>query len=292
MSEILSVSGVNLHLLGDKQAHDAFALSHCLSRISAAVSKSALAERISFVAGVSTAREIFAACTEIREAHRRAVIIIDAYESVSGKHTRESIIDSLEKEGFQFLTIDGAISLLGSTTQYLYPYAKAEVSASVVAISNDLQQVLLVKRAAEPFKGMYALPGGFLRPLVETMEQCACRELSEETGLQLNPELLRLVTVRSELGRDKRGQVIDHSYLATVPSFAGLDLRPSDDASVIGLFPIDEALNLALAADHSKILFEAVRKYVKETSLLKRFVSQASQLIRTCKSSSPIIVEA
>ena len=280
MSERPENSGVFLRLLGDKRSHEAFALSCSVEQISHAVQASILAERITFVAGVSGPLEIFEACSEIRSSGRRAVVLIDAFETTGGQQNRQSILDTLDKDGFQFLTIEGALSLLRSTNQFVYPYAKAEVSTSVIAIAEKQDQVLLIKRDADPYRGFFALPGGFLRPLVETMEQCACRELLEETGLHVVPEQLKLVSVRSELDRDTRGQVIDHNYLVSLPTFEGLNLKAADDAAKLTVVSVEEAMNLTLAADHSKILRDAICKYRKESGFFKRLAIQANQIFR------------
>ena len=71
--------------------------------------------------------------------------------------------------------------------------------------------ILLVRRAEEPFAGSYSLPGGFLRP-DETIEGAACRELTEETGV-VQPRILPLKTY-SALDRDPRGWIISCAFLA------------------------------------------------------------------------------
>lgn len=74
-------------------------------------------------------------------------------------------------------------------------------------------QVLLIRRGIPPYEGMWALPGGFLRPN-EDIEGCARREIREETGV--SPMLLLPVGVFSDLDRDPRGRVISHAYAAVL----------------------------------------------------------------------------
>jgi len=72
-------------------------------------------------------------------------------------------------------------------------------------------RLLLVKRGISPYRGHWALPGGFLRA-DETIEACALRETFEETGLR--PQTLIPTEVRSDLNRDPRGRVISHCFAA------------------------------------------------------------------------------
>ncbi len=287
-----AVSPVQLCVLGDSTDHDAFALSHALSKLEQAANETSLAEKITLVAGVSNGTEIFDACAKIRRAGRRAVIVVDAFESRDPRLSQEAILDRLESQNYQFLRIEGALALLRSSNQFLYPYAKAEVSASVIVVSESDARVLLVKRAAEPFKGMFAIPGGFLRPLMETLEECACRELKEETGLSVSPAQLSLVAVRSELERDNRGQVIDHSYLVILPFIDIQELNAGDDAAQVILSPFADALRMQLAADHRRILRDAFVKYKAYSNPLKRLAAKLASWFRPTEAGSSTLLEA
>ena len=68
---------------------------------------------------------------------------------------------------------------------YAYEYPRAAMTADAVIFGFDGQdlQVLLVERGVEPYKGCWAFPGGFWK-MDETIEECAQRELMEETGLE------------------------------------------------------------------------------------------------------------
>ncbi|MBR4837718.1 MAG: NUDIX hydrolase [Bacteroidales bacterium] len=67
---------------------------------------------------------------------------------------------------------------------YTYEYPRPAVTADCVVITKENEpQVLLIQRGNEPFKGCWAFPGGFMN-MDETTEQCAVRELEEETGFR------------------------------------------------------------------------------------------------------------
>ena len=113
--------------------------------------------------------------------------------------------------------------------------------------------IVLIKRKHEPFKGQWALPGGFLENGNETLEEAAARELFEETSLQTNPSELRLVGVYSDPKRDPRGHVIAHVY--EVRRYSG-KLKASDDAADARVF---KELPENLAFDHGKILVDYLK---------------------------------
>ena len=86
-------------------------------------------------------------------------------------------------------------------------------------------RVLLIPRRNEPFKGEYALPGGFV-DIGETVEAACRREVLEETGLAVAE--LRLVGVYSDPGRDPRGHTVSVAFTTTLQSAP--QPRPGSDA--------------------------------------------------------------
>lgn len=108
--------------------------------------------------------------------------------------------------------------------------------------------IIFVKRKHEPFKGYWALPGGFLNMGKETLEEAAVRELFEETNLRADLDSLILIGVYSYPKRDPRGHVIDHVYEAV--EYSG-ELRAKDDAAEVKVF---KRLPKKLAFDHREIL--------------------------------------
>jgi 8-oxo-dGTP diphosphatase len=113
-------------------------------------------------------------------------------------------------------------------------------------------RVLLIRRGHPPFKGKYALPGGFV-DIGETVEEACRRELQEETGVKAGR--LELVGVYSDPNRDPRGHTCSVAFLARVGRAAA---TAGDDAASAEW--VEGWSKLDLAFDHSKILRDAQRK--------------------------------
>jgi 8-oxo-dGTP diphosphatase len=112
-------------------------------------------------------------------------------------------------------------------------------------------KIVLIRRGHEPFKGWLALPGGFVEK-DETVEQAVVRETKEETGL--DTEIVRLIGVYSEPGRDPRGPTVSVCYRLRV---TGGSPRASSDAAAVELFAPDRLPPLAF--DHGRMIEDARR---------------------------------
>ncbi|MBR4921193.1 MAG: NUDIX hydrolase [Prevotella sp.] len=136
---------------------------------------------------------------------------------------------------------------------YTYKYPRPAVTADCIVMTNEpLPKVLLIQRGFDPFKGCWAFPGGFMN-IDETTEQCAIRELEEETGLKL--ENLKQIGAYSKVDRDPRGRTITVAYLAIVDT--PLEVKGLDDAAKAQWFPIDALPPLAF--DHEDIMRDAAK---------------------------------
>ncbi len=112
-------------------------------------------------------------------------------------------------------------------------------------------RVLLVRRGQPPFRGLWALPGGFVE-LRETVEESVVRELFEETGLRARPS--KLIGVYSGPDRDPRKPTTTVAFLMRG---RGGNPRGGDDAEAAAWVPIGEVGPLAF--DHAEILRDALR---------------------------------
>lgn len=144
---------------------------------------------------------------------------------------------------------------MSHTTTHTYEYPRPALTSDIVVFGYDGRQlhILLVERGLEPFKGLWALPGGFMH-IDETIDQCAQRELREETSV--SGAYLRQFGVFSDVHRDPRGRVVTVAFLALV-SKSDYQLVAGDDASKAEWFVHDELPPLAF--DHSKIIAEAMK---------------------------------
>jgi 8-oxo-dGTP diphosphatase len=135
---------------------------------------------------------------------------------------------------------------------YEYPHPAVATDIAIFTLRMGALNVLLIERGAEPFKGAWALPGGFLQP-DEELDQCARRELSEETGV--DAEVLAPFGNFSAPDRDPRERVISVAYLALLASDE-LRLEAQTDAAQACWFPLGQLPRLAF--DHDTILGRAL----------------------------------
>jgi len=118
-------------------------------------------------------------------------------------------------------------------------------------LRDDALQVLLIRRRNDPFKGTWALPGGFIEP-DEPLEDGAARELKEEAGI--GGVYLEQLCTFGRPDRDPRQRVISVAYYALAPA-DGLTPRAASDAEAVGWFPLDDLPLLAF--DHDEIVATA-----------------------------------
>lgn len=144
-----------------------------------------------------------------------------------------------------------------SENRYCYKYPHPSVTADCVIFGFDgvSIKVLLIQRGIEPYKGKWAFPGGFMQ-IDETVEECARRELEEETGLK-NASVEQFYTF-SDVNRDPRERVITVAHYALVRLS---EVNGGDDAASAQWFAENEIPSLAF--DHDRILRMA-RNCLKE----------------------------
>jgi 8-oxo-dGTP diphosphatase len=136
---------------------------------------------------------------------------------------------------------------------YAYPHPAVATDIAVFTLRRGGLNVLLIERGAEPFRGAWALPGGFLQP-DEELDACARRELREETGVET--DVLLHFGNFSAPDRDPRERVISVAYLALLPSDE-LRLAADTDAAQAKWFRLDALPRLAF--DHELILDRALQ---------------------------------
>ena len=136
---------------------------------------------------------------------------------------------------------------------YTYKYPRPAVTADCVVITKEAEpRVLLIQRGIEPFKGCWAFPGGFMN-MDETTEQCAIRELEEETGLVVSD--LQQIGAYSKVDRDPRGRTVTVAYLVRID--APVPVTGQYDAAKAEWFPLSSLPPLAF--DHEDIMKDVIK---------------------------------
>lgn len=137
---------------------------------------------------------------------------------------------------------------------YKYPRPALTVDCVVFGLDDEGLKVLLIRRGVEPFRGRWALPGGFVH-VEETLEQAARRELHEETGVE-RLYLEQLYTFDAP-GRDPRERVLSVAHYALV-KLRDHRVRAATDAREAAWFAVSALPKLAF--DHDRILETALAR--------------------------------
>ncbi len=139
---------------------------------------------------------------------------------------------------------------------YEYPRPAVTVDCAIFNLASKKPMILLIRRGGEPFKGSYALPGGFVN-IDETAETAAARELFEETGLKLGAPLMQIGAF-SAVDRDPRGRVISIAYFGITDQ---TEVTAGDDAVAAEWFDARELPDLAF--DHAEIIVHAMSELLE-----------------------------
>ncbi|HEO72316.1 MAG TPA: NUDIX hydrolase [Candidatus Hydrogenedentes bacterium] len=141
----------------------------------------------------------------------------------------------------------------GNGYTYEYPRPMVTVDAVIFTLREEALHVLLIERRNEPFKGAWALPGGFV-DIDEDLEEAVKRELEEETSL--TDARLAQFHAFGKPGRDPRGRSIAVAYWGVVDA-AHCQPGPGDDAAKAAWFRFSRIPKLAF--DHNTIVAHAVQ---------------------------------
>jgi 8-oxo-dGTP diphosphatase len=167
-------------------------------------------------------------------------------------------------------------AFLASYDPHAFPPFAVTVDLVVLTVRDGELCALLVRRGDYPYRGRWALPGGFVRA-GEDLDNAAQRELAEETGLDTQAHLEQLATYGAP-DRDPRMRVISVAYLVLAPKLprptAGTDVA---DARFWPIADLTDAQRPALAFDHDRILTDAVdraRAKLEYTSLATTFLDE------------------
>lgn len=144
------------------------------------------------------------------------------------------------------------------------------VMTDVVLFTFEDQQlkILLVRRAHPPFEGLWAFPGGYLEEN-EELEECAARELKEETGI--GGARLKQFGAVGTIGRDPRGRSVSVVYFGAISSEIAKP-EPADDADEASFHPVKRRPRLAFDHEHIiKQLLNRLRDEITQSEILFDF---------------------
>ncbi|WP_199512876.1 NUDIX hydrolase [Nucisporomicrobium flavum] len=163
-----------------------------------------------------------------------------------------------------------------SDDQWQAPRVLLAVDLVILTLRRSALHVLLIRRGIDPFRGSWALPGGFLAHDREDILAAARRELAEEAALADVPHL-ELLGVYGEPGRDPRGRVVSVAHLAIAPELP--DPEAGTDAVGAQWTPVDLVVagSVALAFDHLSIVRDGVeraRSKLEHSSLATAFCAE------------------
>lgn len=136
-----------------------------------------------------------------------------------------------------------------------YPPIFVTVDACVIQSGH----ILLVKRKAEPGKGLWALPGGYLNANTDkSLQDAMIRELREETRLKIPAPVLvgsiSKVKVFDAVNRSPRGRIITHCFKIELSGDELPKVKGADDAEVAKWVPLSEIFSEEMFEDHDQII--------------------------------------
>ena len=131
--------------------------------------------------------------------------------------TEEEFLKNYDSSAFEKLSMTSDILLISVSSEEKENYRKTD---------KKMMSILLVKRTDFPYKDKWCLPGGFLNPKTETLEECAKRVLKSETNL--SDIYLEQLYTYDAINRDPRLRVVSTSYIALVDkNRLSKDLNPN-----------------------------------------------------------------
>jgi len=214
---------------------------------------------------IKSSSSLSKAAKQMGMSYRHAWGIVHRMEELYGQKIVQSIRGGAER-GQSVLT-DAGETLLGEFESRISAlaelrgrsYRQPNLTTDGILVVDG--KILLVRRKNEPFKGSYALPGGFVE-YGETVDDCVLREIEEETGLKTRVN--RFLGVYSEPGRDPRGHTVSMVF---VLSHEGGSLSDSDETHA-EWFTMDRMPHLAF--DHDAIVSDYLKSAKKKVPTSSR----------------------
>jgi bifunctional NMN adenylyltransferase/nudix hydrolase len=195
--------------------------------------------------------------TDIRDLYFKRDVNMKFIKAVVPQTTYELLDEFRDTEAYEQVIREREF-LVENAKQYAgLKYPPIFVTADAVVIQSG--HVLMIKRRAEPGRGLWALPGGYVNARTDrTVEDAAIRELREETMIKVPGPVLRGSIVRSKVfdavDRSPRGRIITHAFYIRLPDGELPRVKGSDDAEKARWVPIAEVQSEQCFEDHYEII--------------------------------------
>jgi bifunctional NMN adenylyltransferase/nudix hydrolase len=195
--------------------------------------------------------------TDIRDLYFKQSFNSNFIKNVVPTTTYDFLMEFRQTEEFQQIIREREFVETYKKQYASLPYPPIFSTADAVVIQSG--HVLMIKRRAEPGKGLWALPGGYVNANTDrTVEDAAIRELREETMIKVPAPVLRGNIVRSKvfdaIDRSPRGRIITHAFFIQLPDGELPRVKGSDDAEKARWVPIAEVKSEECFEDHYEII--------------------------------------
>lgn len=199
----------------------------------------------------------FLSAVNIRDLYFKEDLNFNFLKSVVPESTMMFLEDFVNKEDYQQIIRERKFIATHNKQYAGLAYPPIFSTADAVVICSG--HVLMIRRRAEPGKGLWALPGGYVNANTDkSVEDAAIRELREETMIKVPAPVLRGSIVRSKvfdaIDRSPRGRIITHAFYIQLPDGELPKVKGSDDAEKARWVPIAEVRSEECFEDHYEIL--------------------------------------
>jgi len=180
-------------------------------------------------------------------------------KSVVPQSTMDFMVDEFRAEKTAYMQIIAERNFIAEHNKQYAGLKYPPIFSTADAVVIQSGHILMIKRRAEPGRGLWAIPGGYVNANTDkSVENAAIRELREETGIKVPAPVLRGSIVRSKvfdaIGRSPRGRIITHAFYIQLPDGELPKVKGSDDAEKAKWVPIAEVRSEECFEDHFEII--------------------------------------